>query len=453
MNALSAGSASIDITPPLTVPFLGFIPRHSFFEGVHDPLFAKAVVIDSCERRIAIVSADSIGFRKDLFGEGRDFIAEVREEVEQACGIPSSHIMICATHAHSTPETIGIRNLADHPGTLEWLETLKGQIASTVIQADRNRAPARLVVRSTQVEDVAHSRRMVGRDGKLLSLAARPDPELVSDWGACDPELTVLCLQTEDGEPRTVLMHFACHPVTVQVQPLVSADFPGTASRLVEQELEGCDHCIFMQGAAGNINPVGGSTKDFDDVDRYGRILADETIGLLKQSSNPEPASALKVDAVSEVVKFPSRDLPALQPIEEEEQRARDEVEKTSDSEERLKAQYRLHRITEQVERVRRGDAPQPAEIQAIRLGDVSLVGIPGEPFAEIGFELKNCSGPGRTLVAGYANDWLGYLAPQSAWDLGGYEVDLGTWSIVGPEAFDIILETAGKLVSRMWTE
>ena len=62
MSGLTAGAARVEITPPLSIPYLGYAPRHAFFEGVHDPLFARAVVVSDGERRIALVVADSIGF-------------------------------------------------------------------------------------------------------------------------------------------------------------------------------------------------------------------------------------------------------------------------------------------------------------------------------------------------------------------------------------------------------
>jgi len=64
---LAAGAAKVDITPPLTVPELGFYrARHTFFEGVHDPLYARALVVGDGEDRVALVSTDSIGFSRAL---------------------------------------------------------------------------------------------------------------------------------------------------------------------------------------------------------------------------------------------------------------------------------------------------------------------------------------------------------------------------------------------------
>src|SRR5262245_56934709 len=124
---LTVGAARVEITPPLSIPYLGYAPRHAFFTGVHDPLFARAVVVDDGERRVALVSADSIGFARGLLGPGRDFAAEFRERAAGLTGIAPEAIMLAATHAHSTPETLGFRPLREHFGGLAWLETLLEQ--------------------------------------------------------------------------------------------------------------------------------------------------------------------------------------------------------------------------------------------------------------------------------------------------------------------------------------
>ena len=98
MNGLTAGAARVEITPPLSVPYLGYVPRHAFFEGVHDPLFARTVVVGDGERRIALVAADSIGFARGLLGPGRDFAGEFRERAHRLTGIPPEAIIVHLTH-------------------------------------------------------------------------------------------------------------------------------------------------------------------------------------------------------------------------------------------------------------------------------------------------------------------------------------------------------------------
>lgn len=445
---LSVGSAAVDITPPLTIPYLGYVPRHAYFQGVHDPLYAKALVADDGERRVAIVVADSIGFARGIMGPDRDFIAEVRERIRGRCGIPPDHTMIAATHAHSTPETAGIRRLTDHPGAAEWLEVLGDQMASAVAMADRNRVPTRVKGAVGSAEGIGWSRRIVGKNGGIHQWINRPADDRIADWGAVDHEVVVVFFERLDGGPSTVCVHFACHPVTVQVQPLVSADFPGAAMTFVERSGVGAACCLYLQGASGSINPVR-STTDFADVERYGRTLAGEVIKQLGVLSAPDhPVAPNGVRAASKTVLVPSRELPSPGEIEAEHRRCEDAARDAATEEERMRRARNLLQVTERLERVRRGDAPVQAEVQAIRIGDTILVGIPGEPFAELGLALKERVP--RALCVGYANDWLGYIAPPDAFEQGGYEVSLGTWAIVGPDAFGGILETAQELVEEV---
>jgi len=228
----------------------------------------------------------------------------------------------------------------------------------------------------------------------------------------------------------------------------MSADFPGAAMTFVQRSDVGCGHCLYLQGASGSINPLR-STTSFEDVALYGRILGGEVIkqlGILSASDYPVGPDV--VCAASKTVVVPSRDLPSLAEIEAEHRHGEEAARRATTEEERMRLARDLLQVTERLERVRRGDAPVEAEVQAIRIGDTILVGIPGEPFAELGLALKEMVP--RSLCMGYANDWLGYIAPPDAFEQGGYEVRLGTWAIVGPDAFGRILEAAREVVREV---
>src|SRR5262249_10438079 len=149
-----------------------------------------------------------------------------------------------------------------------WLETLMEQLASAAALAEVDRRPATLRAASAPGPGIARNRRA------HLS----PDPVV-------DDTLGVLLFEREGAAP-VVVMNYACHPVTVHVQPLVSADFPGVAAGLVEREF-GCAACLFLQGAAGDINPLR-NTSDFADVRRYGLALGGAALVALAQLSGPE---------------------------------------------------------------------------------------------------------------------------------------------------------------------
>jgi len=451
-DMFEVGAACVDVTPPFTVPYLSSVPRHGFFRGIHDPLLAKAVVVAHGERRVALVTVDSLGIARRVAGEGRDFIEEVRQRVHEACGIPSENVMICATHAHSTPDTCGFRPLQQHPGAQDWIEVFRDQLASAAIMADQIRAPARLKVARGSAEGVGWSRRMRTKDGRICHYANRPGDEEIADWGVNDHEVVVMCFERFDGAPAIVLTHFACHPTTVQVNPLTSADFPGVTTALVERSVAGCEQALFLQGACGSIVPVR-RTTDFDDVTRYGWTLAGETMKLVGLLNAPDyPCEEAHVGCARRVVSVPSRPLPDPDPIREQVEAARKALSTAANEADRARKAVALRHAEEKWERISLGAGPFPAEVQVIRLGSVALVGIPGEPFAELGVALKQQSAaPGAALCVGYANDYLGYIVPRSAWELGGYEVGLGMWSIVGPEAFEMLLEGARSLMGQLW--
>jgi len=109
-------------------------------------------------------------------------------------------------------------------------------------------------------------------------------------------------------------------------------------------------------------------------------------------------------------------------------------------------------KAAEDWERIRLGADQFRGEVQVIRLGGLDLVGIPGEPFPDFDVAFKRESLPTHgALCIGYANDYLGYIAPPSAWQMGGYEVALGMWSIVGPQAYDLLLNEARLSIHEIW--
>ena len=90
-------------------------------------------------------------------------------------------------------------------------------------------------------------------------------------------------------------------------------------------------------------------------------------------------------------------------------------------------------------------------EIQAIRIGDVGLVGVPGELFVEIGLAIKAASPAPLTAIVGYANDWQGYFPTPGAYEEGEYEVEPGPHSRYTAEAGQQIQQTALRLLGELF--
>jgi len=453
-HVFQAGTAKVDITPPLTIPYLGYEPRHAFFHGVHDPLYARALAVDDGETRAVLIAADSIGYNNDILGPGRNFTTEVRQRIQAQTGVPADHIMLASSHAHSTPDTVNIRTLLDTPAAGPWLKVLMDQLASAAIMAMKRRKPSTLKVTTGEVKGLAWSRRIIGKDGKIYQWEKRPPDEKIADWGSTDHQVGVLSFETIDRDSRILVTNFACHAVTVQVQPLASADFPGAAMDLVERTIPGCDGSLFLQGACGDQNPVGGDTRDFADVKRYGLMLGGEVIKLASRLSAPSyPESPPIVAVTSEMISLPGRDLPPRGPV----QAAYDETDRklaeaaTEEERKRLAREQRI--VEEALIQIDRGCEPVLGEVQVMRLGDVAIVGLPGEPFVDLGLEIKERAAAPHSFVTGYANDYLGYFATPAAWEQGGYEVGHGPWARVGLEATSLLVKKAVEMISELWDE
>jgi neutral ceramidase len=401
---LLAGWAKSDITPPLTIPYLGFAPkRHSFFEGVHDRLHARAVALRQEGRLVILLSADAIGFDNHILGPGRSFTGEVRRRVRELCRDDTAEIMLTATHAHSTPETLNFRPLTDQSDGAAWLDGLVEQLAETAREAAASLRPVEVTYASSHLDGLAVQRRAaLFAEGEKLPI---------------DRELIVITLRDEAGR-RCLLTNFACHAVTVQVQPLISGDFPGVAMQALESTLAGCECAVFLQGADGDINPPQ-VRANFDDVAEFARILTEGVVRLAEGTTEAQPVA---LATRSTVLDLPSRPLPAGDDFSEEQQ-----------------------------VRIGWGTGPLAGEVQVLRLGNLAVVGLPGEPFVELGLAIKARSTAAHTLVVGYANDYLGYLTTPRAWEQGGYEIALGPWSRVSAEASGMLVEAALRLIKELF--
>jgi neutral ceramidase len=440
------GSARVDITPPLTVPYLGLLPRQAYFTGVHDPLFARALVFDDGTERAALVCADAIGLGNHILGPSRSFTDEVRARIERRCGLRGDHVMVSSTHAHSTPETLGITRLRDVPAALPWLEILLDQLASAVEMACDDTRLCTLKVGTGLVLGVARNRRPAWEGLSLENQAAR---------GRLDPQLQVLLCQDEEGNARQVLLNFQCHPVTVQVQPMVSADYPGAAMEMVARGLPGCRDCLFLQGAAGNLNPVRDDTRDFRDVALYGTMVAGEALKVTARLLGGDvlPMEEVIVRSASARVAIPPRVLPEKAEWETKLADARALEQRARGQREKLKAAQQGRDAQEVLDSIERFSVPREVEVQVLRIGDLAIASTPGEMFTEWGLKIKKESPSPHTFIAELANGWAGYLLNPGGFTEGGYEASPGPWTQTNEEGAALLADTAISLIGRLWPE
>ncbi len=419
-NVLRAGAARRKVTPPLEVPYLtsSMLGTCKAFQGFKEDLFARALVFDDGAQALAILAVDSIGYDNAVLGPGRNFTNELRQRVAAKTAIAPEAIMLAATHAHSTPETIGLSPFREVAGVQEWLENHLTALVDTVVEAWQKREPVTMRFGAREVTGLTRNRRIVLKNGKMNRHGPVPPAETIGKPFFDDEDLSVVYLETLAGNPHSVLLNFTGHPVISMLLPEISADFPGATSTMVEEHLPGAV-CLFTNGAAGDINTFKVSTnhEDVEDVGRRVGEAAQTEIARLKRAT-PVDCPQLRVQSESKVL------LP----------RRIDLAQHATDGSHfvRLKQKF--------------AEGPILAEVQAMQVGPVRWVSFPGEAFVETGLSLKR---QGASFVVGYANGWVGYLPTRGAYEDGGYECELGVWSRVDRGSAEILEETGARLLSR----
>lgn len=426
--SLYAGAARIEITPPPGQPMAGFPPLNTEISGgprdtsgyfgregvatdTHDPLYARALVLDDGQRTLALVTVD-------LVAVSTTFTDAIREAVHEAIEVPPEHLLIAASHTHSGPDLFRWAEGLDSEVTPE----VQRRVVEVVCQAHTSRRPARIGWADGHLEQISINRR---------------DPA-----GPIDPSVGVMWIEDEHEEPIALAVNFAVHTCMLSAANLLySADISGYAMTALERVYPGAV-ALFLNGAAGNINPVAypwgpkenvvpafrkawhagrPHPRTFRNTARLGHILAGAALQTAEQVQ--ERYSELALSGAIRPVTLP------LKPPEE-------------------LAQFRTFMGLGPNFAGTRLDAQMlNTEVQALAVGPALYVGLPGEPFVELGLDLQQRLRPARTYVVGYANDDARYILPKAEYKNNRYE----TWgSMVAAGSGEILVEAAEKIAQEI---
>jgi neutral ceramidase len=439
---LRVGVAATDITPPLGLPMAGYYHERGA-DGVLDPLYCKAMVIENDGEHAALVVLDIISVTRLITDRAR-------AEIEKAAGIKGSHIMISATHAHTGPELAHrSKRSADMGGsktaTVEYSERLPQLILQAVRKAQENLQPVRLSATKGNCDGLAFNRRFFMRDGTVGWNPGKLNPDIVMPAGPTDPEVGVLHVEPRDatrpGQAIATYVNFALHPDTTGGSKF-SADWPGALSRVLAG-VHGPGHMtITANGACGNINhidvawpwPQGGPAEQ----NRIGAILG---AAVFQAYKNLERLSPGPIRARSELVEFALPEIPA-----EEIEEARRTLAATRDD--RGGNFMKLVRAYRALDVAARNGQPHKVEVQVIALGpEVAWVALPGEIFVELGLAIKKRSPFRHTFIVELANENIGYVPDRRSYAEGNYEPESARCA---PGSGERLVEAAVNLLAAL---
>ena len=402
---LRAGRARIDITPPLSLkPALGGYGErmNKPATGVHDRIFAKALVLSDGTRKFALVTVDALGFAPPVKTAVLDRLA--------GKGWTADNLMLLASHSHTAIEMNALNPLNDfhlpqiglHNPPL--FDLTMGRLAQVVADAEKELVPVAVGTSSTRLEGWNRNRRIPG--------------------GVTDPELTVARIDRLDGRPFAVFVNWTAHPTFMsEVDMWFSGDWPGHMQRTLESLIGSDVQAMYANGAEGDQTTVArpnSGDSHWERAERYGRDLGVEAWHVWQKTS---PAPQPVFGFWREEIELPQRQWhPNFRETGGKEYGMTEEL------------------LREMLPKM----FPTRTASVSLRLGDLVVVGIPGELAAKLGLEVKEhagqITGAKHPIIGGLADEWISYILPIEQYKLGKYEASM---SFYGPTLADAIVKGA----------
>jgi len=466
MSEIIAGTARVDITPIEPISMGGFGQRTTMSVGVHDPLYAKALFLSNGENSLLFITTDLLYMPGTIANP-------VIVELERRTGLSGDQICLTASHTHSGPAVVEYFTPTDN--VQQYLTWLRSALANLGEEAVAHAAPSRL-------------RMGVGQVDFMINRRTRGNPNRVDQ--------RIFALMVEDqktGGTKAALFGCGCHPVCLGYENYeISADYPGYAQRLIEQELP-VTNALFFNMAEGNIipstreptdsmDPRGYDGKSFESAAIIGSLLAEEVVQVLRNATfvedlvlssarrtcsvmpnkydfdlveagrqvrahqdtiaeylgkeyfegvtleDPSPLKTIWADACRKVVE---EDMP-----EPEMQRLLGAI-----------CNYRVY--------TRRLLNPSPdpidVQVQVMRLNEYAFLALPGEVLVEVSLDWQKRAGSDTAFIVGLANDAFGYLPHSSNFSEPGWEGKYETiMNALEPRGVDIALDEASEMLSVM---
>ena len=388
---IEVGVSKIEITPPPGLVMAGFAARNAPSIGTHDPLTVRALVVGNS----ALVTVDVIGIEAAMSRRAR----------KRSC-LADDVITIAATHTHGAPNSMQGRlwSKAD-PDFLAALET---GIVEAIDKAFISRRPASISGGNGSDPGFAKNRRH--KDG------------------AIDPVIPILRFDGLDGDPVAILVSYACHPVVLAADNLLlTGDYVHFVREDLEAALPGA-MAIFATGCAGDINSGHSAQSSLSakgNAYRSYEMAAHIGSGIAKAVMKCNLSTLDDCCGVAEHrinLDFMSREAASADTL----------IDQWNNSLQSDADNAFIYEIWIDWARKRLAKNIDPLEVRctALHWGGSTLIGLPGEIFAQSALRLRKKIGHDRiaaerpVFVIAYADDNPGYIAPSAEYRFGGYEID-----------------------------
>ena len=405
MTKYTVGFSRLDITPPMGLPLSGSWNARTA-KGVYDPLMINAIAFGDGENAAVLMVADLLGIYN---ARAYEWPAQLEQELQ----LNKNSIILCHTHTHTGP-SVGADAQYD-----AWLyRRLKD--AATIALEDR-KPVVDVRWNEERAEGMTFVRRWKLSDGTVMTNPAGEYQKMIVEPACyCDDTMRAIRILREDA-PEIVICNFQSHPDNIGGD-FISADYPGAFRKEVESRLENT-HCVFIDGCEGQMviadRRLPREKSSIERATKYGIQLAGVFLDILKTTTSTN-MTGLSFGQKSIDLKT-KRD-PSRVPEAERIIQLRKEGRNLEFAPNIKLANYIYTESLKIVGLERTKEDYRSTAVCAISFCGAAFVGIPGEPFNEVGVQIRGNSKFPVTCVMCQANGCHGYYPTAEGYDQGGYE-------------------------------
>lgn len=394
-----AGTATVKVTPQKLLWMAGYAARKKPAEGKVQDLFAKALALqDEQGNKLVFVTLDLIGVPQLM----RQAVAQ---RAEKEFGLPPAHLVMNASHTHSgpslrtTPLTDADKDNPKAKDLWEYTQKLQNDLVGLIGKAIKEMQPARLTWNKARCGFAMNRRRDYTLPPEHPNANKAPNPD-----GPVDHEVPALRIEAPDGTLRATLFGYACHNTSLGFYNWCG-DYAGFAQEYLQEHRPGFT-ALFLMGCGADQNPyprrsdVVPGVTDLELSMQHGRSLSNAVEMALVV--NPRPVQG-----------------PIRAAYEE------------------IKLSY-----------AKAGRADHDYPVQVIKLGnDLTFITLGSEVVVDYSLRFKReFAGAAGVWVAGYSNDYTGYVPSLRVLKEGGYEAAAGWAESVEERIADKVHELHQKL-------
>ncbi|MBL8821012.1 MAG: neutral/alkaline non-lysosomal ceramidase N-terminal domain-containing protein [Planctomycetia bacterium] len=410
-KTLEAGIARVDLTPPLSMKASlgGYGARMSKpAEGIHDRVWLKCIVLQQDGKRLALVTADSLCFPPPV---RQAVMAKLKEKQ-----VNVDEVMILPSHTHNSFDLFALhpKNIFRIPqiGIFQQaaFDHVVARLVDVVVQANNKFQPVKTGTGRIDLTGWNRNRRKAN---------------------ISDPDFTITRIDNQEGKPIAALVFWSAHPTFLSAREMqFSGDWPGQLQRTLESLIGPGATVMFVNGAQGDQSPTPryySGESNWEKAEDYGRDIAIQGYNLW-QKITPTENSPLAWKR--QVFALPKRSV----------------------HKDFLKSgglEYGF--VDKALDPILMSLYPTESQTLSVRLGDLQIVGVPGEMIAQLGMQVKKevqqATGAKYVVIGGLADEWISYILTSAEYNKGGYEATISFYGeTLGETIVDAVIKNASEL-------